>query len=760
MKLKLSVPKDKSHEDVATCVAWTNADGVLSGGDDHKILRWNLLTGEHTVACKLPSDVYPTHMSLLPSQSKSGKSQASDVIAVTSSDGKYLILSGAGRIEKSVEAHKGAVLSGKWSYDGNAFLTAGEDGQIKIWSRSGMLRSTLVHSVISIYSVAWSPESDQVLYTFGKELVIKPLQPSGKVVSWKAHDGVVLTVDWNSVTNLILSGGEDCKYKIWDCYGRPLYSSTSHDYPVTSIAWSFDGNVFAVGSFNSLRLCDKSGWCHGLERTSTGSIMNVAWSDDCTQVAAACFDGKVVFAHCIEKHLHWHEFEVVQVSRKTVTVRNVLNDASDIVEMKDRVIMVSLDFSHLIIVTSSQCHVYSTNNFNTPSIFELRSGGVSFIKQAQKHFLLNTGAGIFVYSYEGRQLCNPKIPGSVNTSLLSYRSVSLSNDVLAIKAGQDERSVLLFDAVTGKFVGDGSPLVHKLEIQDIHLSKVGSVVDRYLALIDKNHDVYLTSVQKSGADYNLVKLASMVQSLEWNTSVNMLCGLCDSSVMVWFYPPVVFIDQAILPLTLYQKEHNELGKNPTLSSYYENTVRVSRENGSLVYVPITPYPAILHRLVASGKWNEAVRLCRFAKEKTLWACLASMSVKEKDLNTAEVAYAAIEEADKIECIGDIKSLPSKDARAAEMSLFCGHITEPEAAFLHAGMIYRAIQLNMDLFRWERALDLAIKHKTHVDTVLWFRQVHLQRLNRSETNQKFKKFSHGVELNWENIQAKIEQDLTG
>ena len=759
MRLKLHFAKDKSHEDVATCIVWTNADEVLSGGDDHQILRWNLLTGERTVACKLPADVYPTHMALLPRQSKSGRHQVPDIIAVTSSDGKFHLLSNAGRIEKSVEAHKGAVLSGKWSFDGNAFITAGEDGQIKVWSRSGMLRSTLVHSQLCVYSVAWSPESDHVLYTYGKELIIKPLQPSGKLISWKAHDGIVLAVDWNSVHNVIISGGEDCRYKVWDSYGRPLYSSAVHDYPVTAISWSYDGNLFAVGSFNSLRLCDKSGWCHGLERTSAGSIMNVAWSDDCTQVAAACFDGKIAFAHCIEKHLQWHEFEAVQISRKTVTVKNVMNDATDTLEMKDRVIMVALGYKHLIIVTTSQCHVYSTSNFNTPSIFELRSAGVSFIKQAQKHFLLNTASGIFVYSYEGRQLCNPKIPGNFNLSLLSYRSVSLSNDVLAVKAGQDDRSVLLFDAVSGRVFGDGTPLVHKLEIQDIHLSKVGSIADRYLALIDKNHDVYLSHVNKDGSEYKLIKLASMVQSLQWNTSVNMLCGLCDSSLKVWFYPPVVFVDPAILSSTIYHKEHNELGKNPLIASYYENTVQVSREDGSLVYVPITSYPAVLHHLVTSGRWNEAVRLCRFAKENTLWACLAAMSVQEKDLATAEIAYAAIQEADKVECIGDIKSIPSKDVRAAEMALFCGSIAEPEAAFLHAGMVYRAIQLNMDLFRWEKALDLALKHKTHVDTVLWFRQIHLQRLNRNENNPKFKKFSQSVDLNWENIKAKIEQDLT-
>ncbi|CDQ78955.1 unnamed protein product [Oncorhynchus mykiss] len=33
-----------------------------------------------------------------------------------------------GLIEKSVEAHKGAVLARRWYYDGTALITAGEDG--------------------------------------------------------------------------------------------------------------------------------------------------------------------------------------------------------------------------------------------------------------------------------------------------------------------------------------------------------------------------------------------------------------------------------------------------------------------------------------------------------------------------------------------------------------------------------------------------------------------------------------------------------
>lgn len=34
------------------------------------------------------------------------------------------------------------------------------------------------------------------------------------LLQWKAHDGIVLKVDWNPINNTIISGGEDCKYKV------------------------------------------------------------------------------------------------------------------------------------------------------------------------------------------------------------------------------------------------------------------------------------------------------------------------------------------------------------------------------------------------------------------------------------------------------------------------------------------------------------------------------------------------------------------
>lgn len=43
----------------------------------------------------------------------------------------------------------------------------------------------------------------------------------------------------------------------------------------------------------------------------------------------------------------------------------------------------------------------------------------------------------------------------------------------------------------------------------------------------------------------------------------------------------------------------------------------------------------------------------------------------------------------------------------------------------------------------RALELAVKHKTHVDTVLGYRQRYLERFDKKEKNKRFLQYSEGV-----------------
>lgn len=139
----------------------------------------------------------------------------------------------------------------------------------------------------------------------------------------------------------------------------------------------------------------------------------------------------------------------------------------------------------------------------------------------------------------------------------------------------------------------------------------------------------------------------------------------------------------------------------------------------------------------------------------IWACLACMACYAKNLQTAEESYAAINEYDKVAYIQYIKQLPLKPVQNAHLSMLSGNKKEAENIFLLNGLIFRAISMNIDLHNWDRALELAIKHRTHVDTVLFERKVYLDTFDKPETNEKFSQYQEQVQIDPEKIKEKIE-----
>ena len=82
-----------AHSELVSSVCWTSPDEVYSAGDDHQVLKWNLLNNESSIIAKLPDEVYPTDMRWLPRSGGSGvktAANASDVFALSSTDGENL----------------------------------------------------------------------------------------------------------------------------------------------------------------------------------------------------------------------------------------------------------------------------------------------------------------------------------------------------------------------------------------------------------------------------------------------------------------------------------------------------------------------------------------------------------------------------------------------------------------------------------------------------------------------------------------------
>jgi len=134
-----------------------------------------------------------------------------------------------------------------------------------------------------------------------------------------------------------------------------------------------------------------------------------------------------------------------------------------------------------------------------------------------------------------------------------------------------------------------------------------------------------------------------------------------------------------------------------------------------------------------------------------------MSIYCRELNTVEIALAAIDEADKVQYINYIKELPSEPSRNAALALYCKKYSEAEGILLAARLFYRAIKLNIKLYKWDRALSIAVENRTHVDTVVAYRQRYLAQQTLTETDEKFLQYSRDLEIDWTAIKEKIRAD---
>jgi intraflagellar transport protein 80 len=187
----------------------------------------------------------------------------------------------------------------------------------------------------------------------------------------------------------------------------------------------------------------------------------------------------------------------------------------------------------------------------------------------------------------------------------------------------------------------GKPISHSADISEISLNKNNFGAGRQLIIVDKNRDMYITKTQSANI---LHKLANMVKTFRWNDDNDLLAAIVDTKFVIWYYPTAIFIDDDIALLSRYEIDGSVYGSSPQIVSFDGSGCKVRRSDGATMAVSnMSPFPKILQEFAKQKEWEKAIRLCRRVKNRELWAALAAMSMDFQELNTAEVAYAALEE---------------------------------------------------------------------------------------------------------------------
>ena len=78
---------------------------------------------------------------------------------------------------------------------------------------------------------------------------------------------------------------------------------------------------------------------------------------------------------------------------------------------------------------------------------------------------------------------------------MSRKKIAISSDILAVTESTNPKMVKFYEIATGKPMN--FTVEHSLPINEINLNQVEQTLERKIAFLDANRDLYLTTVHKT-----------------------------------------------------------------------------------------------------------------------------------------------------------------------------------------------------------------------------------------------------------------------
>jgi WD40 repeat protein/tRNA A-37 threonylcarbamoyl transferase component Bud32 len=238
------------HQRAVRSVAWSrDARHILTHCDDHTAWVWEAASGK------------PVGAPLRTSDSIFGKclfcclawSPDARYVLTASGDGTARVWEAAsGKPVGAPLEHQGAVLSADWSPDGKHVLTGSEDKTARIWdATSGKPVGPPLKHKDAVCEVAWSPDGKYVLTgsgacpVFGEGFWLAVRiweaasgQPIGRPLE---HQSAVWSVAWSPDSKQVVTGSQSTA-QVWDAAsGEAVGQPLEHKEMVRTVAWSPDG---------------------------------------------------------------------------------------------------------------------------------------------------------------------------------------------------------------------------------------------------------------------------------------------------------------------------------------------------------------------------------------------------------------------------------------------------------------------------------------------------------------------------------------
>ena len=190
-----------------------------------------------------------------------------------------------------------------WNASGELLATAGNRGELQIWSASGqLLHTTRPENAKSLTGVAWHPKEDKIVtvsefirWYDGKGNIIKQVRhrPEAKGLA------LLLCVAWHPSGEFFIVGdygnseaGDAPLLQFWSADGKLLKTmEVKNGAAFRNISWNRDGSLLASAS-DALRIWSKDGQLRHIGK-SPDLLWGVRWNREGNRLLTSSHEGRV-----------------------------------------------------------------------------------------------------------------------------------------------------------------------------------------------------------------------------------------------------------------------------------------------------------------------------------------------------------------------------------------------------------------------------------------------------------------------------------
>ncbi|XP_015905887.1 intraflagellar transport protein 172 homolog [Parasteatoda tepidariorum] len=552
----------------------------------------------------------------------------------------------------------------------------------------------------------------------------------GKILT---HTSPPYALVW--ATNSIIAAGCDKKIAIYGNDGALKkqidYSRNTNEKEFTTAVCSPSGKTVVIGSYDRLRILNWSAQHHEWEEAKPKEVTNwytictLAWAKDGSKLSVGTLTGLVELFDCsMKKSLYKRIFEVTYIDPSQVIIRNISNNLQVNIKSSNSYEILDLKIlgkNRYAVIHTSQTLILCDMEAKLTSEVPWFGVGenVKFFFDFENVCLVFNVGELSLIEYG-----NNTILGSVRTEFMNPHLISVclnkrngeplsNNKKLAYLI--DLKTIAVLDLMTNQLL---IQISHESKIDWLELSETG----RKLLFRDRRQRLNLIDIIKDEKK-TMLNYCSFVQ---WVPGSDVVVAQSRGSLCVWYNieaPDKVSIIPIKGEILEIQRSDN---KTDVIVSDGTSVTTYALDEGMIEFGSAIDNHDFKRAVVYLEKLGYS------EETEDMWANLGKLALDSLNLQIAERCYAAVGDISKARYLRETISI-ANDAAAnsgsdgydfyqvrARLAIMTKDYKVAESIYVEQNKIEEAIQMYLDLHRWEDAIELA-KVTDHPD---------LERLNET------------------------------